>query len=421
MTTPGRWARLWAALGGAAQRGRDDGATAAAAGSAAPRATHPSASAPEPSPNDEIEAIRQVDAGSPTSRARALAALQRAAGTALEQQALAACVTVHGRQRAPSELTCLAAELFTRRGDAETALRLLDGLEEPRGWLLEADLRAERGQHAAALALVERAVAYSIDAPGALERLRRWSPQKAVTPGAGQPTVLAASAPHPHLRIVDEAGRGGAAAVYQAEDSALGRPVALKIYHRPERARDHVLREARMAVKFSDHGVIRVFDVAPDAGWLAMEWAARGSLRQCLGRAPQELPALDAMLHALVATLARIHAAGYVHADIKPGNILFRADFGVLLSDFGLSVPIGVPHLGQSPGYAPRERVLGGVAAATDDVYALGCVLGEVLEAGARCENLAAWQELAALLTSRERPADAAAVLPLLPPLAAGE
>lgn len=415
MTAPGRWARLWAALGRGAQH--------EAAGEPFERGAAPASEAPdvpvEPSGSDELEAIRQVDSDSPTSRARALAALQRAAGTTLEHQALAACLTAHGRRRAPSELLCVAAELFTRRGDAEAALRLLDGLEEPRGWLLEADLRAERGQHAAALALVERALAYSIDAPGALDRVRRWRPQKSVAPGANQPTLLAASAPHPSLRITSEAGRGGAATVYQAEDTALGRTVALKVYHRPERAREHLLREARMAVRFSGNGVVRVFDVAPDSGWLAMEWAARGSLRQCLEREPRELPPLEATLHALVATLARIHGAGYVHADIKPGNILFRADSAVLLSDFGLSVPLGAPHLGQSAGYAPPERLQGGAAAAADDVYAVGQVLGEMLDAGASASNpsAAAWRELAALLTSPERPPHAGTVLPLLPPL----
>lgn len=420
MTASGRWARWWAALGGGAQRDADGEAAGGPSELAARGTSEALALAAELSGGDELDAIRQVDRDDPTSRARALEALQRAAGTTREHQALAACLTAHGRRRAPSELLCLAAELFNRRGDAEGALRLLDGLDEPRGWLLEADLRAERGQHAAALALVERALAYSIDAPGALERVRRWRPQKSVTPGAQQPTLLAAAAPHPSLRITSEAGRGGAATVYQAEDTALGRTVALKVYHRPERAREHLLREARMAVRFSGNGVVRVFDVAPDSGWLAMEWAARGSLRQCLERSPREIPPLDATLHALVATLARIHAAGHVHADIKPGNILFRTDATVLLSDFGLSVPLGAAHLGQSAGYAPPERLEGGTAAAADDVYAVGRVLGEMIDAGASAssQNPAAWREIAALLTSPERPREAGSVLALLPPVA---
>ncbi len=415
MTLPGRWARLWATLGKGTPSAADGAASDEVAAAGAAGTSAAPATPLDPSGSAELEAIRQVDRDSPSSRARALAALQRAAGTTLEHQALAACLTAHGRRRAPSELLCLAAELFTRRGDADAALSLLEGLDEPRGWLLEADLRAERGQYAAAIALVERALAYSIDAPGAIDRLRRWRPPKSVAPGANQPTLLAASAPHPSLRITSEAGRGGAATVYQAEDTALGRTVALKIYHRPERAREHLLREARMAVRFSGSGVVRVFDVAPDSGWLAMEWAAGGSLRQCLERTPREMPALGTTLHALVGTLARIHDAGYAHADVKPGNILFRADSTVLLSDFGLSVPLGAPHLGQSAGYAPSERMHGGTAAAADDVYAVGRVLGEMLAAGASSPQLAAWHELAAWLTGAGRPREAGAVLALLP------
>jgi serine/threonine protein kinase len=95
----------------------------------------------------------------------------------------------------------------------------------------------------------------------------------------------------------------------------------------------------------------------------------------------------------------------------------------VLLRDFGLSVPVGAPHLGQSAGYAPPERLAGATAAAADDVYALGRVLSEVLEAGGApnpaVPNPTAWQQLAALLTSPERPRDAASVVTLLPPPAA--
>lgn len=415
MKVPGRWSRLWAVLAGRANE------TARAPEPAASPAVEPPARAVRTAPSEpsgegegDLEAIREVDSDSVTSRLRAVEALSRAAGTPLEHRALAACLTAHGRRRAPGELLCLAAELFTRRGDADAALRLLEGLEDARGWLLEADLRAERGQQAAALGLVERALAHSIDAPGALERVRRWRPQKSVAPGASEPTLLAAQTPHPTLAIAREAGRGGAATVYQADDATLGRTVALKVYHRPERSRDHLLREATMAVRFSGTGVVRVFDIAPDQGWLAMEWAARGSLRQGLVQAPRETPPLGATLWALALTLARIHAAGYVHADVKPGNILFRADQEVLLSDFALSVPVGELHLGQSIGYAPPERLAGARAAAADDVFALGRVVSEVLDAGVPTADSAAWCSLARTLTSSERPADASGVLELL-------
>lgn len=416
MKASGPWSRWWAAL-----RGRAQGALAPPEPEREKSLASNSERPPSEAPHEALlETIRQVDAARPESRTRALAALASAAGTALEHRALAACLTAHGHRRAPAELLCLAAELFTRRGDSDAALRLLEGTDEPRGWLLEADLRAERGQPAAALQLVERALAYDIDTPGAIDRVRRWRPARGVAPGASQPTLLAAHAPHPTLRILGEAGRGGAATVYHAEDATLGRSVALKVYHRPDRSREHLLREARMAVRLGGVGVVRVFDAAPEDGWLAMEWAALGSLRQHLRRVPAVPPPFDATFRGLVATLARIHGAGYVHADVKPGNILFREDGFVLLSDFGLSVPLGAPHLGASRGYVPPDRLEGGEALAADDVYALGRVIDEVLDAvdilEDAVEQTVLWRQLAEFLTSANRPRDASAVLGLLPP-----
>lgn len=369
-------------------------------------------------PDDELlRAIRGVDPDVPEQRRAALSALRRATQTPLERRALAACLMAQARGRAPDELCCAAAELLAKRGDADQALRLLEGLVLPEAWLLEADLRAERGQRGVAVHLVERVLARDIDAPGALERLRNWAPggDAIRQPGAEQPTVLAERAETPALAIVAEAGRGGTATVYQAKDRVLGRHVALKVYHDPERHVEQLLREARLAVRLAGSNVIRVFDASPTHGWITMEWADRGSLKQQLASGAT-LPPLGVWFGGLVLALSEIHRQGFVHADVKPANVLLGSNGRVLLSDFGLAVPAGAVHLGASQGYVSPERTAGGRATAADDVFSLGQVLREALKARRAGERVSeSWGALAENLVSTSRPADAEAVLPRLP------
>ncbi len=371
-------------------------------------------------PVSDVEAIVAVDPGSPLSRQRALSSLRRAAGTESERRALAACRVAHTQERAPSELVCLAAELLARRGEPEEALALLDGQQDPRAWLLAADLRAERGQFAVAERLVERVLSRDIDAPGAIERWRRWTPARpSPLPELDQPTLLGRDAPSTSLRIVGEAGRGGAATVYRAEDEPLGRSVALKIYHDPERARDQLLREARMAVRFAGPGVIRVFDADAEQGFVVIEWASGGSLEQRLARGMvTEDHAALSWFRALLGEVSRLHDAGFVHADLKPANILFRSSGEALLSDFGLAVPVGARHLGASAGYTAPERAAGRVACLEDDVYGLGRVLEQVVgRAGPRLPSELAKRlgRVAEIAVSPNRPRDARELWNLLP------
>ena len=73
--------------------------------------------------------------------------------------------------------------------------------------------------------------------------------------------------------------RGGAGAVYEAEDRELGRKVALKVYHHIERDRGQLAHEARVAAALAGPGVVRVLDADPAHGWLALEWAPLGAIR----------------------------------------------------------------------------------------------------------------------------------------------
>lgn len=373
-----------------------------------------------PAHDQDFGAISELDTSNPASEAQAVAAFQRLVRADREDAALGYVLELFRQERCPSELLCLAARALIRRGEHEVAGRLLLGLRSAEGLVLQADVAAARGELALAVELAERALAYDIDDPGAVERLERWridTPNQA--PDRAGVTLLSKDLPETTLRIVAELGRGGAATVYRAKDDVLGRDVALKVYHRPESDRDKLIREARMAVSLTMPGVVRIFDADPEHGWIAMEWVERGALADLLkAGASSEVHPGRGWFVDLTRTIARIHERGFVHADLKPANVLFRAPSEAVLSDFGLALPFGSRHLGASEGYVSPERQAGAPASAADDVFSLGRVLGRSLAAldGVDTARLEPWRRLAEHLTSAARPGDAGEVLPLLPP-----
>ena len=280
-----------------------------------------------------------------------------------------------------------ALKLNQLRGEEEGSADFLACLSSPDGLLFAADHQARAGRFAVALTLVERALSQCIDMPGALERQRRYLrklgrdvPEKF----SDHATVMHRAPPEVTLSIVREAGRGGAGVIYQAIDETLGRDVALKVYHR--RDTEQLLREARVPGILAGRGVIRVFDVDADGGWLALEWLREGSLMQRLVVDPQALFPVGPWFSRFVETLDRVHRAGWVHADLKPANLLFRFPGEPVLGDFGLSRREGERARGGYPGYLSPERVSGAALSFGDDVYALGRILEETLAGLAGCE-----------------------------------
>src|SRR5207245_1085956 len=113
--------------------------------------------------------------------------------------------------------------------------------------------------------------------------------------------------------LLREVGLGGSAAVYQAVDHDLGRHVALKVYHQPERDRNQLAHEARVAVMLEGSGIVRVYDLDPEHGWLALEWAPAGALREHIrGRELGRLLPIDRWAMPLAIALARVHSSGWV-------------------------------------------------------------------------------------------------------------
>src|SRR6201996_8090690 len=199
-------------------------------------------------------------------------------------------------------------------------------------------------------------------------------------------------------------GRGAMGVVWRARDQLLDRDVAVKevvisaLIGADERrnAYQRTLREARTAARLSHRGVVAVYDVAEEDGrpWIVMELVPSQSLDQVLvvegrlraaraGRIGQQL----------LSALAAAHAAGVLHRDVKPSNVLIATsktgedwDERAVLTDFGIAQFEGDPRLTQtgmvmgSPGFTAPERIRGSDATPASDLWSLGATIYAALE-----------------------------------------
>ncbi len=347
-----------------------------------------------------------------------LEALAKARQTQDETPVLQAVLVARDRLTEPLRAAC--ADLLVARGEEERAVELLAPCRSPGPLMMAADLYAARGEIARALGTIERVLARDLGSPGALERHRRWSEALGATQRPArrldEPTMIASATVDAPFRIDREVARGGAGAVYEAYDEVLQRKVAFKAYHGGEGDRAAALNEVRLAAKLAGPFVIRVLDASPEGGWVALEWVAGGSLRDHLrsGRVDPLWP-LARWTIPLARALARVHSAGYVHADVKPTNVLFRAANEPLLTDFGIARAVGAKAAGGSAGYVSPERMAGAPAAFADDVYGFGRTVEDVLAAGGDRPAGGFGDVVAACLDRADRrPPDGAALVSLL-------
>jgi serine/threonine protein kinase len=198
-------------------------------------------------------------------------------------------------------------------------------------------------------------------------------------------------------RIVDVLSRGGMGVVYLAQDERLGRQVALKVIaphlaHDPEFNR-RFEAEARSAAAIEHPNVVPVYTAGSASGsvFLAMRFIHGTDLRTLLRQSGRlNVDVALKIVAEVAAGLDAAHAAGLVHRDVKPANILLEGEPGggrAYLTDFGLTKASQGSHTqatatGQWIGtldYVAPEQMAGGLVSARTDVYALGCVLYEML------------------------------------------
>ncbi|WP_198653305.1 serine/threonine-protein kinase [Actinocorallia populi] len=188
-------------------------------------------------------------------------------------------------------------------------------------------------------------------------------------------------------------GEGGMGRVWRAHDRVLDRIVAVKQVRFPEGIPDgermvlcrRAVGEARAAAAVPHASIVGVHDVLEVDGspWIVMELIEGRSLREALPVDPREAARIGL---AVLSALTAAHAAGIVHRDVTPGNVLLADDGRVVLTDFGIAAIDGGEGLTRtgafagSPGFVPPERLSGGVHGPAGDLFALGATLYAAVE-----------------------------------------
>ncbi|MEW2401866.1 serine/threonine-protein kinase [Streptomyces sp. NPDC046862] len=198
-------------------------------------------------------------------------------------------------------------------------------------------------------------------------------------------------------RLTELIGRGGMGMVWRAEDGVLGRQVALKQLHmHPHLSSDDLAtlyertrREARSAASVTHPNVIVVHDVVEDDGrpCIVMEYVPGSTLDDLLRGGGTVAPGEAARIGlGMVAALRAAHAAGVLHRDVKPGNVLLGAEDRVVLTDFGIAMTSGTSTLtktGEMVGsidYMAPERMRGQQPGPASDLWSLGAALYQAVE-----------------------------------------
>ncbi|UVJ41554.1 Stk1 family PASTA domain-containing Ser/Thr kinase [Arthrobacter sp. CJ23] len=191
-------------------------------------------------------------------------------------------------------------------------------------------------------------------------------------------------------RVRSRLARGGMSTVYLATDQRLERDVAFKVLH-PHLANDHTFlqrlsQEAKAAASLSHPHVVGVLDQGQDGhtAYLVMEYVKGHTLRDLLNEQGALTPRLAlALIDPVIAGLAAAHAAGLIHRDVKPENVLIADDGRIKVGDFGLARAVtsttSTGSLIGTVAYVAPELVLGKAADARSDVYSAGIMLYEML------------------------------------------
>jgi serine/threonine protein kinase len=207
--------------------------------------------------------------------------------------------------------------------------------------------------------------------------------------------------PTTRYEILDRIGEGGMGVVYLARDRELGREVALKVLRTPDPSaeeRERILREARILATLEHPGIAPVHDVGvlPDGRVFYVMKRVRGDQLDAFARSPRSRAELLRVFRQVCDAVAFAHAAGVIHRDLKPQNVMLGAFGEVLVLDWGVAKLRGHPVEAMdargtrpagddtasgavmgTPGYMAPEQLTGRSATADEraDVFGLGGIL----------------------------------------------
>jgi serine/threonine-protein kinase PpkA len=202
---------------------------------------------------------------------------------------------------------------------------------------------------------------------------------------------VALSVQIPGYRIIKLLGEGGMATVYLAVQESLDREVALKVMSPMLAANEsfceQFIKEGRITAQLTHPNLVTVHDIGSHSGafYLATEFLPGGTLRERMSRGLDIAEALD-IARDLAHGLAYAHEKGFVHRDVKPGNVLFRGNGTAVLADFGIAKAMKSTSMATlagnaigTPDYMSPEQARATMVDGRSDLYSLGAVLFEML------------------------------------------
>ncbi len=228
-----------------------------------------------------------------------------------------------------------------------------------------------------------------------------------------------------HYRIVEKLGRGGMGEVFLAEDTQLGRKVAIKFLPREvatdELAKQRLLREARTAATLDHPNICAIYEVGQDGddSFIVLQYIEGETLASRIKRHLPDVPEALAIAIQVADALSEAHARGIIHRDIKPENIMLTARNQVKVLDFGLAKVmtdssiigadtasmLSVPGMlvGTLP-YMSPEQVRCEELDRRSDIFSFGTVLYELLSGRRPFEAKSSAEVISAILTAEPAP-----------------
>ncbi len=195
-----------------------------------------------------------------------------------------------------------------------------------------------------------------------------------------------------NYEILRKLAHGELATVYLARERSSGRELVLKVLHQladssAGKILDRFLREYELIARLNHPNVVRIHDfgVADDHAYIAMEYCGGGSLKRRIGAGMDGYEAYR-LMRDIAGALGVLHAAGILHRDLKPTNVLFRDDGSLVLIDFGLAKQValkaevtGAGAIFGTPYYVSPEQGHGEPVDIRGDIYSLGVIFFEML------------------------------------------